>query len=108
MGWRYCTYEGTYQLDRVILQTKHEMRKLVMQTGEPASIRNVTKEIVKFLDSIYAKSDLKQVADNTTQMNAEEITLLLSLLKDFGEFFNGILCDWATEPVDLKVKPYSK
>ena len=67
MGWRYYTYEETYQLDRVILPTKREMRRLVMQTGERDSIRKVTKEIVKFLDSIYAKADLKQVADNTTR-----------------------------------------
>ena len=63
---------------------------------------------MKILDSDYAKVDLKQVADNASHVNAEEITLSLSLLKDFKEFFYGDLGDWATEPVDLDLNPYSK
>ena len=38
-------------------------------------------------------------------MNAEEITHLLSLLEYFGELFGGTLGDWATDPVDLYLKP---
>ena len=36
----------------------------------------------KILDSTYAKSDLEKVV-NDSQLNSEEITLLLSLLGDF-------------------------
>ena len=39
---------------------------------------------MKILDSNYAKADLKHVADNESHLNAEERTLVLSLLKEFG------------------------
>ena len=64
--------------------------------------------MMKTLDSNYAKSDLKQVFDNGTQMNYEERILLLSLLKDFEDLFCGTLGDWATETIDLDLKPYFK
>ena len=54
------------------------------------------------------KEDLNQVANNVTQMNAEEITQLLSLFKDFKDLFDGNLGDWNIEPVDLELKPGSK
>ena len=47
----------------------------------------------KILDSAYVKSDINQVAVNTTQINAEEITLLLSLLDDSEDFFDDTLGD---------------
>ena len=64
--------------------------------------------MVKIIGSTYVKLDLKQVANNVTHLNAEERTLLLSLLEDFEDLFNGTLGDWATEPVDLELKPGSK
>ena len=88
--------------------TKREMCELVMQTTEPASTREATERIVKILNSTYVKADLKQVSDNSTQLNAEEINQLLSLPKDFEDLFGVTLGDWATEPVDLELKPGSK
>ena len=64
--------------------------------------------MIKIIGSTYAKEDLKQAANNVTHLNAEERTLLLSLLEDFEDLFNGTLGDWATEPVDLELKPGSK
>ena len=63
---------------------------------------------MKILDSTYAKSDLKHVADNSIQMNYEERTLLLSLIKDKEDLFDVNLGDWVTEPVDLEINPDSK
>ena len=37
--------------------------------------------MVIFLDSIYAKIDLEQVAHNSTQLNADERTELIGILK---------------------------
>ena len=51
-----------------------------MQTVEPAYTREATEILVKIIDSAYEKADLKQVADNVTQMNSEKITQLLFLL----------------------------
>ena len=84
--------------------TKGEIPDVVMKTAEPASTLEATERMVKIIDSTYVKADLKQVV-NTSQLNAEEITFLLSLLKDFGNLFYGTLGNWATEPVDLELKP---
>ena len=79
-----------------------------MKNAEPSSTQEATEKMLKILDSTYTKADLNQVADNASQMNAEERTLLLSLLEDFEKCFGGTLGDWATEPVNLELKPYSK
>ena len=44
------------------------------------------------------KAYLKQVV-NASHLNAEERTLLLSLLKDFEDLVDGTLGDWSTDPV---------
>ena len=43
--------------------------------------------MVKILDSIYAKADLKQAANKATQLNAEERTLLLIIFEYTEDFF---------------------
>ena len=58
-----------------------------MQIIEPTSTREDTDILLKIIDSTYAKADLKQVADNATQLNVEERTQLLRLLKYFEEPF---------------------
>ena len=85
--------------------TKREMREVVMHTLEPSSTREATERMVKILDINYAKADLNQVDNNTTQLNYEERTLLLSLIENLEEFFDGTLGDWATEPVNLELEP---
>ena len=96
------SFLGKYNL------TKRKMRKVVMRTAEPDSTHEATEQMVKTLDSNYAKADLKQVADNATKINAEERTQLLSILDEFYDLFDGTLGDWATEPVKLELKPDSK
>ena len=58
-----------------------------MYTTEPSSTQEVTERMVKILYINYVKAGLNTVADNATQLNAEEITLLLSLLEYFEDFF---------------------
>ena len=60
------------------------------------------------LNSTYAKAYLKQIVDNSSQLNDEGRTLLLSFLEDFEEFFDVTLGDWDTEPVNLEPNPDSK
>ena len=80
--------------------TKRYICKVVMQTAEPSSTQEATKKM--------GKEDLNQVAINATQLYAEEITLLLGLLKDFEDFVGGTLGDWSTEPVNLELNIDSK
>ena len=78
-------------LNKREMRKMRKMSKVVIQTAEASSTREATERMVKSVGSTYAKSDLKQVADNATQLNAEERTQLLSLLKDFEELFDGTL-----------------
>ena len=88
--------------------TKHDMHEVVMQNEEPDSTREATEKMIKTLDINYAKEELKQASDNATQLNAEEITQLLSLLDESEELFDINLGYWATDPVDLDLKPCYK
>ena len=47
------------------------MHNVITRTTEPVSTREANGRLVKILDSTYAKSDLKQVADNATQLYAK-------------------------------------
>ena len=38
-------------------------------------------------------------------MNAEERTLLLIIFEDFEDLFDGTIGNWATEPINLELKP---
>ena len=61
--------------------------------------------MIKILDIKYSKSELEQVAANSTQLNYEDTTRLLGILNYFGDLFDGTLGDWYAEPVDLDLKP---
>ena len=84
------------------------MREVVMQTAEPDSTWEATERKVKIIYSTYAEESLKQVVNKAIQMNAEEITMLLSLPEDFEDLFDGTLGDWATELVELELNPDPK
>ena len=58
---------------------------------------------VKILNSNYADADLEQVATNATQMNSEQRTQLLRLIKDFDYLFDETLGDWETDTVELEL-----
>ena len=73
--------------------TSCEMSEVVIQTAEPVSIREATERLVKTLEINCAEADLKQVTNNVTHMNSEEINQLLIILKDFKDLFDGKLGD---------------
>ena len=69
--------------------SKRKIREVVMQNVEPDYTREDTDRLFKILGINYKKSDLKQVVDKATQLNAEEITQLLRLLGYFKNLFDG-------------------
>ena len=87
--------------------TKREICKVIIQNAEAASTQEDTERMVKILNRTYSKVNMRQVV-NASQLNDEETTLLLSLLKDVEDLFDGTLGDWATEPVDLELKADTK
>ena len=54
--------------------TSRDMREVVMHTEKLYSTREATEILVQILDSTYVKADLKQVADNATQLNSDKRT----------------------------------
>ena len=86
------------------------MREVEIQTAEPVYTRGYTEKLVKILNRNYATVDFEQVTANTTQLNTEEITQVLSLLNlnFFEELFYVTLGDWDIEPADLELKLYFK
>ena len=84
------------------------MYEVVIQTAEPTSTQEATEWMIKIINGTYAKEDLKQVVDNITCLDDEEINMLLGLLEGFEDFFDGTLVYWATEIVKLELEPGSK
>ena len=72
-----------------------------MKTVEPDSTNTAPERMTKFIDIIYVKADLEEVADNSTQMNYEGINMLLVLINEFEDLFYFALVEWDTETIDL-------
>ena len=77
------------------------MPEVVMRTGELVSNREYNKRLVKILYSIYSNAYFAQIAANSTKMNTEDKTELLSFLKDFEDLFCGTTGYRDTDPVSL-------
>ena len=75
------------------------------------STRKATERTGKTLDSTYANPDLEQVAANEIQLNSEDRTQLLGLLKYLGYLFYGTIGDWDTytsnHELNIDSKPFS-
>ena len=84
------------------------MREVVVQTAETVSTRKANESMVKIIDSNFAKSYLEQRATSATQMNTEERTQPLGLLKYFDYLFDGTIWEWDTDPSGLYLNTYYK
>jgi hypothetical protein len=60
---------------------------------------------MQILDAKYKKADLQSIVrDNCKHLSADQQKKLLQLLKKYGLFFDGTLCDWKTKPVSFQLK----
>ena len=76
---------------------------------EPKSTAEATARVVKILDAKYEKADLQAVIkNNCTHLTLEDQRILLDLLKEFEELFDGTLGDWNTKPVSFELKEGAK
>ena len=67
------------------------MCEVVIQTEEPDSTKQATKRMVNMIEITHSKSDLEQVSNNATQLNNEERTKLLGIIKEFQDLFDSTL-----------------
>ena len=76
---------------------------------EPDSTKELTKRAIKILDAKYEKADLPDIVENQCQhLDAHQRKLLLDLLLEFEDLFDGTLGIWDTEPVHLELKEGAK
>ena len=76
---------------------------------EPQSTQEATRRVVNILDEKYEKADLQSiVSTNCTHLSLQDQNLLLELLTEFEELFDGTLGDWNTEPMSFELKEGAK
>jgi hypothetical protein len=76
---------------------------------ELTSTRNATKRVVEILDAKYDKADLPSIVENyCTHLGPSHRNLLLVLLLDFEELFDGTFGDWKLPPVFFELKEGAK
>ena len=84
------------------------MRKVEMQTAGTVSNSEATERLVKILGSTYKNAYLEQVDNNTTHMNSQERTQLLTLLKYFKELCYCTLGERNKYPIEFDFNPNYK
>jgi hypothetical protein len=77
---------------------------------EPYSMQEATQWVVHILDTKYEKADLQSaVSTNCTHLSLHaQNKLLLELLREFEELFDGTLGDWNTKLVSYELKEGTK
>ena len=76
-----------------------------LANDEPKSTEVVTQRVVKILEAKYEKANLPEVIESKcSHLNSKEKTILLEVLMEFEDLFDGTLGDWDTEPVSFELK----
>ncbi len=76
---------------------------------EPANTRNATKRIVEILDAKYDKADTPSIVENNCMhLSTSHSNLLIALLLNFEELFDGMVGDWKLPPVSFELKEGAK
>ena len=73
------------------------------------STQEATQWVVHILDAKYEKADLQSIVSaNCTHISLQDQNLLLKLLIEFEERFDGAWGDWNTKPVSFELKEGTK
>ena len=76
---------------------------------ELLSMHEATQRVVHILDAKYEKADLQSVVStNCTHLSLQDQNILLELLTEYEELFDGTLGDWNSEPVSFELKKGTK
>ena len=90
------------------LQTRQQ-RSAILSATEPLSTAGATKRAVKILDAKYEAADLKSVVKlQCDHLKEHDQHMLLELLEEYAELFDGTLGEFNTEPVSLELKEGAK
>ena len=76
---------------------------------EPSSMQEVTQRVVYILDTKYEKVNLQSVVStNCTHLSLHDHNMLLELLTEYEELFDGTHGDWNTESISFELKKGTK
>ena len=76
---------------------------------EPISMASETKHTIEILDAKYKKANLAEiVSENCGHLSNMQRNKLLCMLTEYEELFDGILGDFKTDPISLKLKTDAK
>ena len=108
MERHWSTDERARKIFKPNFLTKCEICNMVMQTEEPDPKIKSNQILFKIINSVYTKYDLKQFAENFTQLHPEERKIPLGLLNKFENLFDEIIGKWYTDTIYLDLNPYLK
>ena len=88
--------------------SKKEFKMVIQTSNEPIVTEEVTRRMVRILDSNYKKANLKEVVAGAKHLNEKQKEKLYKLLLKYESIFDGTLGKWQTEPVDFELKEGTK
>ena len=88
-----------------IYSTKNNIFAL-SQYNEP--LNSETNIMKRILDAKYTKSDLKTIAEISTNIDLQERNELYTLLNKYESLFDGNLGTWHGNTYYIKIKPYAE
>jgi hypothetical protein len=92
-----ATIESAWTMNNIIYQS---------MSREPQSMFKASERVIQILDAKYKKANLRAIVEDdcNKHLSAPEKTLLLKLLQEFEDLFDGTLGDWDCNPVLLELK----
>ena len=81
------------------------MREVFIHNVEPYYTREATAIFFKTINSTYSKANLDKVAAAEVQLYENQREILLSLLTEFDDLFDGTIGKLDTTTINLEAKP---
>ena len=86
---------------------RSKIKQVIKQMSEPRVTREVT-ELIFLIYNRYEKSNLKEIPQSAHQLHGKEQVMILCLLKDFKDLFDGTLVKWNTYQLEIDLNSDAK
>ena len=86
----------------------HDFNAFVEDQEESESVKDSMSRLTRILDANYDTPDLVEEVTNMKNLNSNQRSLLLALLKKNETLFDGQLGNWVGNPVEIPLKEGAK
>ena len=86
----------------------HNFNALVEDQAESESVKDSMSRLTRILDANYDTPVLEDEVAKMTHLNPIQRNLLLTLLKENEDLFDGPLGDWVSDPIKIPLKEGAK